>query len=191
MTQTTAKKIRIFTTAPIMAAVLISALYISEQSTYKNLNHFLAALFFLTALPLLSYVFSYFIPPLKRKGRKAERTLAVIFSVIGYIGGTVYCILNGGAKTEFVIYSTYLLSGVAVAIFSAIGIKASGHACGVSGPAAMLTYTLGFPFALTFLVLVPVYVSSLKLKRHKITELLLGTVIPIIALIISVVTAQR
>ena len=42
---------------------------------------------------------------------------------------------------------------------------------------------MGPVYALSFAVLVPVYISSLKLERHTLSQLIAGTIIPVIALI--------
>ena len=110
--------------------------------------------------------------------------LAIAFSLLGYLLGVAFALIGGGTKTELTLYFTYLISGLLTAICSFVfKFKASGHACGVSGPAAMLSMYMGPVYALSFAVLVPVYISSLKLERHTLSQLIAGTIIPVIALI--------
>ena len=146
--------------------------------------HYLDSLFTLCLLPLLGYVICRAVPSLKSKGRHLERVLAIAFSLLGYLLGVAFALIGGGTKTELTLYFTYLISGLLTAICSFVfKYKASGHACGVSGPAAMLSMYMGPVYALSFAVLVPVYISSLKLERHTLSQLIAGTIIPVIALI--------
>ena len=69
--------------------------------------------------------------------------------------------------------------------------KASGHACGVSGPFAMLSYKFGAGWLCGFLLLVPVFLSSIRLKRHKASELIAGAVISVAALAAAVLIVNR
>ena len=48
---------------------------------------------------------------------------------------------------------------------------------------AVFSMYMGPVYALSFAVLVPVYISSLKLERHTLSQLIAGTIIPVIALI--------
>ena len=102
--------------------------------------------------------------------------LAVIFPVVGYLAGLCYCMLSRGNHTEYMVYLCYLCSGLLTAFFTkCLGIKSSGHAAGTVGPISVLTLHVSPWFALAYLLLIPVYWSSLKLKRHTLKELLWGT----------------
>lgn len=179
-----AKAIRILTTAPIFALILCTLLYFLLNGAFASLKHYLAAIFFLTVLPVLAYPVAAIIPPLRKKGRDGQRNLAIAFSVLGYIGGFLYAILGGGAAVEKVLFGTYLISGVTLAVCTLLHYKASGHACGCSGPVAMLSVFVCPWFLFGYLLLTPVIWSSMKLKRHTATQLLVGSVIPVLAMLI-------
>ena len=179
-----AKAIRILTTAPVFALVLCTLLYFLLNGAFASLKHYLAAIFFLTVLPMLAYPVAAIIPPLRKKGRDGQRNLAIAFSVLGYIGGFLYAILGGGAAVEKVLFGTYLISGVTLAVCTLLHYKASGHACGCSGPVAMLSVFVCPWFLFGYLLLTPVIWSSMKLKRHTATQLLVGSVIPVLAMLI-------
>lgn len=176
-----AKGVRVLTVPPLMAAALLLILragkgYFSQGALYW-------ALFFLTFLPLASYGVWAAIPPLRRRGRDAQRSLAVIFSVAGYLGVALYGVLAARPVEEQIVFFTYLISGALIALFSFVfHIKSSGHACGVSGPTAMLAYRVSPWFLLGYLLLIPVWQSSLRLKRHTAGELLLGALFPVAAM---------
>lgn len=176
-----AKAVRILTVPPLMAAALLLILW--AEKGYFAQGALYWGLFFLTALPLASYGVWAAVPPLRRRGRDAQRSLAVIFSVAGYVGGALYSVLAARPVEEQIVFFTYLISGALIALFSfAFHIKSSGHACGASGPAAMLAYRVSPWFLLGYLLLIPVWQSSLRLKRHTAGELLLGALFPVAAM---------
>lgn len=179
-----AKLLRILTTPPVFALILCTLLYFLLNGAFASLRHYLAAVFFLTVLPVLAYPVAALIPSLRKKGRDGQRNLSIAFSVLGYIGGFLYAILGGGAAVEKVLFGTYLISGVTLAVCTFLHYKASGHACGCSGPVAMLSVFVCPWFLFGYLLLTPVIWSSMKLKRHTATQLLVGTVIPVLAMLI-------
>ncbi len=64
-------------------------------------------------------------------------------------------------------------------------LKISGHACGIAGPVALLFYFgLYVQAVVGILLTVPVYISSLKTKRHTLPQLIGGSLVPIAAILI-------
>ncbi len=180
MSKKIAKMIRVLTNAPIFAAVLCTLLYLLLPDGFASGGHYAAALGFLTVLPLLAYPIAALIPALRRKGRDGQRNLALVFSVLGYIGGFAFTMLAGGTTTEKVLFGTYLFSGVALALCTLLHFKASGHTCGCSGPIAMLAVFVSPWFLFGYPLLTPIIWSSRKLGRHTATQLLAGAIIPIV-----------
>ena len=78
------------------------------------------------------------------------------------------------------IYLEYLISGVVIFFINkCFGFRASGHACGVAGPVALMVY-FGIKALLPgVLVLALTFWASLKMKRHTAEQLLGGTAIPV------------
>lgn len=184
MKQKIAKLIRVLTIPPVFAALLCSLLYWRVDGAYASGGHYLAALCFLSFLPLMSYPVSAVIPQFRRDKRKWERTLGLIFSVAGYIGGALFVWFTDAAPIETVIYGTYLLSGLALAICTALHFKASAHTCGCSGPIAGLTYFISPWFLLGYILLSVIIWASIRLKRHSSWQLMGGTLIPVLALLL-------
>ena len=181
-----AKAVRVATTAPIMAAALVALLYFLRPGSFLNAAHAWLTVTFLSILPVMAYPVSYLVPALRKKGRDGQRSLAIVFSVIGYILGCALCFVFGGAQIEKLIFLTYTFSGALIALCSgAFHFKASGHACGVAGPIAALVCCLGPVWLLCGLLLAAVYWSSLKLRRHTLPQLLGGTVIPVASMVVS------
>ena len=181
-----AKAVRVILVAPFMAALMLTLIWIIRPNSYLDFGHYIYALVTLSIFPLLSYPVSYIVPQIRKKGRDGQRSLAIIFSVAGYVAGILGSIFFGAGRIELLIFLTYLLSGISIALCSFVfGVKASGHACGVSGPIAMMVYCLGLPFVALSALLGAVVWASLKVKRHTPLQLLLGSIIPIAAMLIS------
>ena len=77
-----------------------------------------------------------------------------------------------------------LLCGIAMLVLNKVfKLKASGHACGIVGPVLMMLYFRMFiPAVAGMFLILPVFVSSLKTKRHTAPQLLGGSLIPLAAL---------
>lgn len=184
MKQKLAMVVRVLTTPPVFTAVMCTLLYLLVDGAYASPAHYLVSLLFLSVLPVLSYPVSAIVPALRRGGRKTQRNLALIFSVAGYLGGFLFAMLGGGAPLEKVILTTYLISGVTLAVCTLFHFKASGHTCGCSGPIAALSIFVNPWFLLGYVLITPIVWSSMKLKRHTAAQLLAGCVIPVLAMLV-------
>ena len=171
-------------TAPPFVVLASFSLIFGLSDLFSGTANYLLLMSFIGFLPLLAYPLSYFVPQLRKKGRDGQRTLALILSVVGYLLGALLAFLFPSTGFEKVLASTYLFSGVLIALTSAVHFKSSGHAAGVAGPAFLLTWFMGWPFALSFLLLAAVFWSSLRLKRHTLPQLIVGSLIPITGVVL-------
>lgn len=182
-----AKIIRIMTVPPVMAAVLILLLFFC-RGAFAGAGIYIA-LFSLCMLPVSSYGLWYAVPALKRGGRDSQRKTAVICSVAGYVLNTACVLISGAGGCERLAVLTYLFSGLIIAVLSfAFHVKSSGHACGMSGPAFLLSISVHPAFLLLYVLLIPVAWSSLKLRRHTLFELVTGTLVPVAVQLILLAT---
>lgn len=178
---------RILTVAPIVAIATFSILHlVSPEITGSTLNYILGIVF-IAIFPLLAYPLQPILPYFKKKGRDGQRNLAIYMSVLGYIGGIIFAFALRMPDKMQALFLTYFISGLLIFIFNKVlKIKASGHACGVAGPIAFLTYIYG-PIALLGLPLLAlVYWASLGMDRHKTSELIVGSLIPIAAMLVAI-----
>ena len=185
MKEKLAKFVRVITVPPVLALVLLLVLHFAG-GYFKNLS-LLWGIFFLVLFPLLSYPIWRLLPFLYKRGRSSQRALATAFSVLGYIGGIVYSLAAGLGHAEIIVFLTYLLSGILIAVTSYVfKIRSSGHACGVAGPIAMIVFRIG-SWGWLGLFLMPLVIwSSLSLKRHTVSELLSGSLIPVFSMLLWV-----
>ena len=175
--------IRVITASPFMALVLLLVLFLSAPLTFGDTENFIVTVVFLVVIPLLAYPLQPFFSKFKDAGREGQRKLAMLFAVMGYIGGLVFAIVSGATKSVLMIYITYLISGLFVLLTNKLlHFRASGHACGVAGPFLLLIY-FGQPIGyLGIGVLGITWLTSIYMKRHTWLQLLAGTTIPFLSL---------
>lgn len=160
--------------------MLLTVFFCSGADVFGSAADLIFAILFLSVLPVLAYPMQKFIPSYKDKGREGQRNLAIIFAVAGYVLGCIAALITRAPAGVWIIYLEYLFSGLGIFIFNkAFKIKASGHACGVAGPAILLAgfgiYCAAIPAAVIFGLVVW---SSLRMKRHTAPQLIAGTIIP-------------
>lgn len=185
MVEKLAKTVRVITVAPFMALVMLTVIFITSPSFFGSTLFFALAVLFLTVLPLLAYPMQPITPYFRHKGRDGQRNLAILFAVAGYLMGCVTALCMHAPKSLLFIYLSYLLSCVFIILLKLIfNIKASGHACGVSGP---FTILICFGKAVGFLgipILLAVFWSSLKIKRHDVGQLIAGGIVPVVSMLV-------
>ncbi|WP_434509899.1 hypothetical protein [Desulfitobacterium sp. AusDCA] len=181
-----AAMIRMITVAPVMALATLGILYRLRPDIFQGAFHYILSIIFLTILPLAAYPLQPILPKLRDKGREGQRGLAMVMAVLGYLCGIASALYLHAPNELLLIYWVYFISGMGILLFNKVlKIRASGHACGVTGPIAILTYFAGIKALVSIVVLAPVYWASLKMKRHTVSQLFWGSVIPIFALIIA------
>lgn len=179
--------VRKLTVPPIFAALLLIVTYAARPDYYGNVWSLLLGICFLAVLPSLAYPLQKYIPHFKDKGREGQRSLAMLFSGIGYLLGTLTAFIFNAPAELKIIYLLYLFSGLLMIIFNKVlKIEASGHACGIVGPIVLLVYyKLYIPAVIGALFVAAVFVSSIKTKRHTPSQLVIGSIIPIVCIIIA------
>ena len=85
--------------------------------------------------PMLAYPLARLIPALRRRGREAERRLAMLLSAVGYAAACVYGFAAACGRDPMLVFMTYFLSVVGLLICNRLlRFRASGHSCAVTGP---------------------------------------------------------
>lgn len=98
------KIIRILTIAPIIAAVMLTIIYLTRPEQIGGVINFIMSLLFLTVLPAISYPLQPIMPYFKHQGREGQRNLAIIAANIGYIARNNICFCSpdpSGAAYNF------------------------------------------------------------------------------------------
>lgn len=171
--------IRKLTIPPVFVALLLIIMYAVYPDYFGNVWQLAWAIIFLAVFPALAYPLQKYIPHFKNKGRDGQRSLAMIFSAIGYVLGTGMAYILSVSTEIKIVYLEYLFCGIAMLVFNkGFKLKASGHACGIVGPVLLLGYFRLYIAALIgALLIIPVYISSIRTKRHTVSQLIGGTFI--------------
>ena len=160
-----------------MVGILLTLLLILREDVFATPLEFVASLAGLTILPILAYPVSVLIPAIRRKGREGQRSLAMYFSTVGYVGVFIYGLVAHVGTGLMHIYAGYLFSVIIILVGNKVfKVRISGHACSVSGPLVYSGYFLGVWGILVGAVCWGVILwASLVMKRHTFREFVFGT----------------
>ncbi len=172
------KIIRILTVPPILALLMFTYLLFFVPEVFPHITDYIMAVSFISIFPSLAYIIQL---PLKKwfPGRDGQRTLAMILSVTGYICGLITSLLLHQPESLIFIYLTYFICGLIILVSSKVfHFKLSGHAVGSAGPVAILMMFRQWIFLIGIPVLVCVFISSRRLKRHTTAQIVSGIILP-------------
>jgi hypothetical protein len=182
-----ARVISYVTVVPVVAFFIILLSFFYNRECFIGTGWIIYSIIFLTILPLLAYPLHRIIPASKKQGREGERKLAFILAVISYVLGTIITFLFNAPMIIKKIFMAYLLSGLFLSFFNkGLKIKASGHACGISGPITLLVNIIGFNMLWLYLLMPIVFWSRINLGRHTLKELFIGTFVGIVSTLAAV-----
>lgn len=185
MSEKTAKIIRVATVSPLVAFATLLITYFGKPQYFADSAALWTGIVCVVVLPLLSYPLQPICPHFKSKGRQGQRTLAIVFSVAGYVICCVTAIVVPFGSQITAFFVTYLVSGVILLATCKLPMRPSGHACGVAGPIAFLSLFVSPWYLFGATILFPVLWSSAKLKRHTLAESLLGCAVSVSALFVA------
>ena len=174
---TLAHAVRVVSVPPVMVGILLTLLLTLREDVFAAPLEFVASLAGLTILPILAYPVSVLIPAIRRKGREGQRSLAMYFSTVGYVGVFIYGLVAQVGTGLMHIYAGYLFSVIIILVGNKVfKVRISGHACSVSGPLVYSGYFLGVWGILVGAVCWGVILwASLVMKRHTFREFVFGT----------------
>lgn len=182
------KVIRVLTIAPIVSLITLIILYMGNPLIFGGIKNLLFATLFLTVLPISAYPLQPILPGFKNGGRTSQRNLAIIMAVLGYVASIAYAAIAKVPNELWIVFLSYFFSGLGILLFNKIlKIRASGHASGITGLVTLPFYFFGSIALLGLIPLTIVYWSSIKTKRHTFMQLIWGSVISILALVISAI----
>ncbi len=183
--------IRVITLPPVMIAALLLLCWEAKRSLFSGVGELALSVLFLMVLPLLAYPLQPLIPKLRAAGRQGQRNFAFVTTFVGYTAAVIYGVLEHVEPGLMVIYASYFASYCLLLLMNYVGLKASGHACGIAGPMILAIYTLGHLWCIVPCVLLGALVawSSLELGRHTARELIFGALAALVGFGAGVLTA--
>lgn len=186
--KTFAKIIRGVTVPPIMVAALFLLLYFFRDNVIPTSLDLIFSLLFLAVVPVLAYPLQSVVPAFRPGGQKMKRKLAFILSIMGYIAAFLVSILRGAVPNLVYIDAVYLCSVVVLTLLNVCTPwHASGHACSIVGPIALLACFFGWRAILAGGTVIALsFWSSVYLGRHTVREYLLGALSPLLSALLMI-----
>ncbi len=177
--------VRVLTLPPIVTGLTLVLMY--APAGLLTLRELLLCEVFLLLVPLAAYPLRE-IFHIGRNRREGQRSTALVLSAAGYACGFIWSLLVPCSWLVHILFFSYVVSVAALlALNAGLGLRASGHACSTTAPVFLLTWKLHPLFIIPFLLLIAaVYRSSLKLSRHTLPQLLIGSSISLLACGLSI-----
>lgn len=177
--------VRVLTLPPIVTGLTLVLMY--APAGLLTLRELLLCEVFLLLVPLAAYPLRE-IFHIGRDRREGQRSTALVLSAAGYACGFIWSLLVPCSWLVHILFLSYVVSIAALlALNAGLGLRASGHACSTTAPVFLLTWKLHPLFIIPSLLLIAaVYRSSLKLSRHTLPQLLIGSSISLLACGLSI-----
>ena len=177
--------VRVLTLPPIVTGLTLVLMY--APAGLLTLRELLLCEVFLLLVPLAAYPLRE-IFHIGRNRREGQRSTALVLSAAGYACGFIWSLLLPCSWLVHILFLSYVVSIAALlALNAGLGLRASGHACSTTAPVFLLTWKLHPLFIIPSLLLIAaVYRSSLKLSRHTLPQLLIGSSISLLACGLSI-----
>ena len=177
--------VRVLTLPPIVTGLTLVLMY--APAGLLTLRELLLCEVFLLLVPLAAYPLRE-IFHIGRNRRDGQRSTALVLSAAGYACGFIWSLLVPCSWLVHILFLSYVVSVAALlALNAGLGLRASGHACSTTAPVFLLTWKLHPLFIIPSLLLIAaVYRSSLKLSRHTLPQLLIGSSISLLACGLSI-----
>ena len=177
--------VRVLTLPPIVTGLTLVLMY--APAGLLTLRELLLCEVFLLLVPLAAYPLRE-IFHIGRNRREGQRSTALVLSAAGYACGFIWSLLVPCSWLVHILFFSYVVSVAALlALNAGLGLRASWHACSTTAPVFLLTWKLHPLFIIPFLLLIAaVYRSSLKLSRHTLPQLLIGSSISLLACGLSI-----
>lgn len=187
-----AKFVRVVTIPPIMVLSLFMILFIFKRNIFNNVLDLIISLVCFVLIPVIAYPLQKLFSKSKINAREIQRNLAFILSFLGYLFAVIYGFIIHISRELSAIYYGYFIS-VLILIFSnkVLNLRASGHACSITGTLLYLIYFTGWPAILPCILLCfLIYWASINLKRHTHKELFLGCITAFISFVLSLLSVS-
>lgn len=185
-----AKIVRIITIPTLLFFATLFIMFYTNRDCFPTAAELWVPICFIGCFPLLAYALAFVLKLCKKvegdKYRKTQRTFAFIFSVIGYAVAFVLSLTLKLNRVITILTSSYFFSVIFLSCFNLCKLKASGHACGITGPILFLCYFVNLIYIIPCVIVFALsFWSSLYLKRHTVTQLVFGALSAVIAFILA------
>lgn len=182
-----AKGIRVLTVPPILITGMLVTLTVCLDNFCSSMTQMILAVLLLGLVPVLAYPMQRLLPS-KGEVREEQRNLAFILTFVGYLTALIFSIMgNYGRQLQYIIISYFISMSLLVFFNKVLHVRASGHACSVTGTLYFLSFFLGAGAIIPCVcIAIAVVWSSLHLKRHTIQEIFWGSAVCLPCILASV-----
>lgn len=182
-----AKGIRVLTVPPILITGMLVTLTVSLDNFCSSVTQMILAVLLLGLVPILAYPIQKLLPS-KGEVREEQRNLAFVLTFAGYLTALIFSVAGGcGRQLQYIIISYFISMSLLVFFNKVLHVRASGHACSVTGTLYFLSFFLGTGAIIPCVcIAIAVVWSSLYLKRHTIQEIFWGSAVCLPCILASV-----
>ena len=183
----TAKLIRVVTVPPFLITGMLIVLTISVDHFCDSTIQMAWAVVLLGLVPILAYPIQKLLPT-KGEVREEQRNIAFVLTFAGYLTALFFSItVNCGKELRYIIISYFISMTLLLILNKGLHVRASGHACSVTGTLYFLSFFLGVRAVIPCIcIAIAVVWSSLQLKRHTIQEIFWGAAVCLPCILVSV-----
>ena len=182
-----AKGIRVLTVPPILVSTMLIILTVSLDHFCSSGTQMILAILLLGILPILAYPLQRLLPT-KGEVREEQRNIAFALTFTGYLTALIFSVAgNCGRELRYIIVSYFISMSLLVFFNKVLHVRASGHACSVTGTLYFLSFFLGAQAVIPCICIAAAVVwASLRLKRHTIQEIFWGAAVCLPCILASV-----
>lgn len=182
-----AKGVRVLTVPPILITGMLITLTVSLDNFCSSAAEMTLAIVLLGLVPILAYPIQKLLPS-KGEVREEQRNMAFVLTFTGYLTALICSIVgNCGRQLQYIIISYFISMSLLVFFNKVLHVRASGHACSVTGTLYFLSFFLGARAIIPCIGIAAAVVwSSLRLKRHTIQEIFWGAAVCLPCILASI-----
>lgn len=175
------------TVPPVLITGMLITLTVSLDNFCSSAAEMTLAIVLLGLVPVLAYPIQRLLPS-RGEVREEQRNMAFVLTFTGYLTALICSVVgNCGRQLQYIIVSYFISMSLLVFFNKVLHVRASGHACSVTGTLYFLSFFLGARAVIPCVCIAAAVVwSSLRLKRHTIQEIFWGAAVCMPCILASV-----
>lgn len=178
-----ANTIRKICASPVLAAILLFALYFADIGVFNTPLELALSVLLLGIVPALSYPICRAAPQIEKFGRNTQRELEILLSLVGCASIWIAGVIIGCNNKLMLILTIYLFAAILLAVSNELlHVGTSSHALCITLPIIISCIFFGVASVIVGLILYSAIIwASVYSDRHPKEEYILGLAICAIA----------
>lgn len=175
--------IRKICASPVLAAILLFALYFADIGVFNSPLELALSVLLLGIVPALSYPICHVAPQIEKYGRNTQRELEIILSLVGGALAWIVGVIIGCNNKLMLILTIYLFAAILLAVSNELlHVVTSSHALCITLPIIISCIFFGVAGVIVGLILYSAIIwASVYTDRHSKEEYILGLAVCTIA----------